>query len=428
MSKFGTAITIVLLGAACMTTARADLSIGFWQVTIVDSGGAQMPSLTVLHTDYPAIAYWDWTIGLLKYAWAEPAGWHLETVATAPGNCRPSLAVLPSGASAIAYYDAGLRFAERGDGGWEITRLPALDGLAPSLIVLPSGQPAISYVDIVPGSPTVFDLKYTWFDGQQWQVEEVVRFTADAQVTSAAVLPSAAPAIACGSMAIPSLFGTVTFSVRNATWSTTTIQQRGNSIPDASLRMLSSGQPALGYTLRWLESGELAYTEYNGSAWQTVTLAAGLDANEPVGASLAILRSGEPGIAFVQAGSVRFAWRAVGQWSIQEVAPAIHEDHATSLVRLPSGQPAIAFRGASTPGNLGYALAFFRGDVNCDGLIDFADINPFVLALSDPAAYGREYPNCSIMLADVNADGLVNFDDINPFAALITGGCCPLGE
>jgi hypothetical protein len=61
------------------------------------------------------------------------------------------------------------------------------------------------------------------------------------------------------------------------------------------------------------------------------------------------------------------------------------------------------------------------GDMNCDGVVNFDDINPFVLALGDPAAYNAAYPNCDILNADCNADGLVNFDDINAFVALLAG-------
>ncbi len=62
-----------------------------------------------------------------------------------------------------------------------------------------------------------------------------------------------------------------------------------------------------------------------------------------------------------------------------------------------------------------------RGDMNCDGVIDFADITPFVQALSDPAGYARQYDGCSAGLADCNGVGAVNFDDINPFVELLTG-------
>ena len=63
-----------------------------------------------------------------------------------------------------------------------------------------------------------------------------------------------------------------------------------------------------------------------------------------------------------------------------------------------------------------------RGDTNCDGVVDFGDINSFVMALSDPTAWQETFPGCSIMSADTNTDGEVDFGDINPFVALLSGG------
>jgi hypothetical protein len=60
------------------------------------------------------------------------------------------------------------------------------------------------------------------------------------------------------------------------------------------------------------------------------------------------------------------------------------------------------------------------GDLNCDGVLDFDDINPFVLALSDPVAYQAAYPECYVENADCNGDGVVDFDDINAFVALLS--------
>jgi len=62
------------------------------------------------------------------------------------------------------------------------------------------------------------------------------------------------------------------------------------------------------------------------------------------------------------------------------------------------------------------------GDLDCNGVVDFDDINPFVLALSDPVAYQNAYPNCDLMNADCDGNGTVNFDDINPFVAILSGG------
>jgi hypothetical protein len=62
------------------------------------------------------------------------------------------------------------------------------------------------------------------------------------------------------------------------------------------------------------------------------------------------------------------------------------------------------------------------GDLNCDGALDLRDINPFVLALANPAAYALAYPHCDRAAADVKADGDVDIRDINPFVLALVGG------
>jgi hypothetical protein len=61
------------------------------------------------------------------------------------------------------------------------------------------------------------------------------------------------------------------------------------------------------------------------------------------------------------------------------------------------------------------------GDLNCDGVVNFDDINAFVLAIGDPAGYEAQFPLCNRMNADCNGDSLMNFDDINGFVALLSG-------
>ena len=65
---------------------------------------------------------------------------------------------------------------------------------------------------------------------------------------------------------------------------------------------------------------------------------------------------------------------------------------------------------------------WIRGDLNCDGLVNTFDIDPFVLALTDPDGFSGRYPGCSVDNADVNGDGVINAFDIDPFVMLLTGG------
>jgi hypothetical protein len=69
-----------------------------------------------------------------------------------------------------------------------------------------------------------------------------------------------------------------------------------------------------------------------------------------------------------------------------------------------------------------------RGDSNCDGVVNFDDIDCFVGALISPAAWldcgggaGCDY----VFANDINADTLVNFDDIDPFVACLILASCP---
>jgi hypothetical protein len=58
--------------------------------------------------------------------------------------------------------------------------------------------------------------------------------------------------------------------------------------------------------------------------------------------------------------------------------------------------------------------------MNCDGVVDFDDINPFVLTLVGPDAYYSQYPECNWPNADTKHDAYVDFDDVNPFVPLLT--------
>lgn len=68
----------------------------------------------------------------------------------------------------------------------------------------------------------------------------------------------------------------------------------------------------------------------------------------------------------------------------------------------------------------GYSVA----DTNCDGSINALDIDPFVLALTDPQAYAAEHPNCHrLCTCDTNQDGQINSLDIDTFVECVTVGC-----
>jgi len=69
------------------------------------------------------------------------------------------------------------------------------------------------------------------------------------------------------------------------------------------------------------------------------------------------------------------------------------------------------------PGGSGPQL--YPGDMDCDGDVDFDDIDPFVLALGGQAGYEAQFPDCIWLNADCDENGGVDFDDIDAFVALI---------
>ncbi len=78
-----------------------------------------------------------------------------------------------------------------------------------------------------------------------------------------------------------------------------------------------------------------------------------------------------------------------------------------------SGSCAITTRGV---------CEYAGGDMNCDGVVNFNDVDPFVLALVSPAAYYPAYPECNYHNGDLDDSGLVNFDDIDPFVTILIEG------
>lgn len=59
------------------------------------------------------------------------------------------------------------------------------------------------------------------------------------------------------------------------------------------------------------------------------------------------------------------------------------------------------------------------GDLNCDGHVTFADIDPFILALSSGTGYDMAYPDCDRTLADCNSDSYIDFGDIDAFVGVL---------
>ncbi|MGE0479008.1 MAG: alpha/beta hydrolase-fold protein [Phycisphaerae bacterium] len=91
-------------------------------------------------------------------------------------------------------------------------------------------------------------------------------------------------------------------------------------------------------------------------------------------------------------------------------------NEAAWAARLPQ---ALTFLFPATEDAGGLHLQLYRGDANCDGEVNNFDVDAFVLALTDPAAYRAAHPLCDERLCDANDDGGVNNFDIDAFVALL---------
>jgi hypothetical protein len=84
----------------------------------------------------------------------------------------------------------------------------------------------------------------------------------------------------------------------------------------------------------------------------------------------------------------------------------------------------------NTPSARVWEISNCKADMSNDMVVDVADINPFVLALSNPSAYALASPGLGgskVFHGDLNCDGTFgygSFEDIGPFIQRLTEGCC----
>ncbi len=129
------------------------------------------------------------------------------------------------------------------------------------------------------------------------------------------------------------------------------------------------------------------------------------------------------------------AWTAVWDNGNSEIAENVWSLQQYDIAAIADGQTAVYIRWGYEVASGAWAYSgwniddveiwgsvattYFLGDMNCDGLVTFDDVDGFVLALYGPAVYYTEYPTCNWESADANNDGRVDFDDVNPFVALL---------
>ncbi|MBK9127920.1 MAG: agmatine deiminase family protein [Phycisphaerales bacterium] len=139
--------------------------------------------------------------------------------------------------------------------------------------------------------------------------------------------------------------------------------------------------------------------------------------------------------AYVEGSSNGTTWATIWQNGTAEIAENTWSLQEYNIAALADNQPAFRLRWGYRVGSSAWAYSGWNiddveligiptltpGDTDCDGDIDFDDIDPFIAALSGEAAYLAQYPDCYWLNADCNGDGLVDFNDIDAFVSLLGG-------
>ncbi len=422
-------LAAVSVAVLCGSSAWAQAP-GFWRVSTIDSQVPNLMSgtLAFFEDGRPAAAYAPTSNQpyLLGYAEYNGSTWVVSGPQTLGQVWRVMMAI--RGTTPAWVYPANSSLVYQDPQGWTV--LGTMTGLTLLGVAFEpqTGWPAVLVSDRQGSYPTTATLWYYFFDGATWQHEAVDSLSASNggcgfNSGGLVFLPAGVPAIAyVGSRSeLSSEWSDVKQRTRQSpgNWSDETIESAhasqgfGTTVNAASIAVRPSGEPVVSY-IRNHWGGPPAELQF----WPPLTPVYTLGGNAEMSTSVAVLPTGTPAIAHVADDTLRYSWNSGTAWQTADVTTGV-----TALLSMAvsptTGQPAIAFWDQSF-GSVKYAVAFLRGDLNCDGLIDFNDVNPFVLALTDPAGYAAAYPECNIIDGDINEDGQVNFDDINPFVALLS--------
>ncbi len=110
------------------------------------------------------------------------------------------------------------------------------------------------------------------------------------------------------------------------------------------------------------------------------------------------------------------------RWAARDLATGALLQSATSIAEAEGVVVVTGLRVPRDPDRVRLSIfPCLDGDVNCDGAVDFFDIDPMLLALFDAAAYAATYPGCDN--GDVNNDGSTDFFDIDPFLNCLFNNC-----
>ena len=374
----------------------------------------------------------------MRYA-VKPAGeWLVEQVDPNPSGLCASIGLDPDGNPCLAYHSsASLIFARLVGGSWSRETIGLMHfGHPTAVCVSAAGTPHIAYSKR--GNP--WNLRHAWKPSGIWLTETADSTMASGNATAMVLDDAGHPHIA--HWAAPNQ-SAGPFHMKYTRWTGQTWQshvvdgtvENCNVIHYGIALDADGGKHIVYMSHTDYGTSEVRYAfNDHGGHWHTTTIDT---VDRSAACSLVLDRNDSPHVVYgtryqVSGGDseLRYAYPTNGpNWAVEVVDADGDTGEANSLAIDPQGYLHVAYfhgLGGHQDGELRYARSTTPvvpnlGDMNCDGAVNAFDIDPFVLALTDPTGYAQAWPNCDIMHGDINGDGVVNAFDIDPFVELLTG-------
>ncbi len=435
---------LLLLGWSPIPAALAtDWEIESFDHTLLWVGDTV--SIAVGADGTPYIAHDVSLEGMMHFAFRGPDGWIIEVVDdyySSGGGA--AVALDASGVPCITYGDGNpdfepviLIFARRTASGWERSAVEKMHYDTHAVLRFRSdGRAVVAYA----GYDSPWPMRYaTQAESGGWQIT-----TADSALCSgwdvSMVLDENDNPHTCHWESYSGAGREEYLYWEGGAWLSYTLESVGAcNVMGSGIAIDSQGDMHMAWQIHQCATpGALKYAKKSASGWSTVTVDSGFS-NYSAGCSLVVDRLGKPHIVYGTQGQLVGGPSELRYAHLNEAGNWVHElidddgdcGEISSVAIDADGFLHVAYYagdGSTQEGVIRYARSIgsvapppVDGDLNCDGMVDAFDIDPFVLALTSPSAYAAAFPSCDYMLADVNGDGTVDAFDIDPFVALLTG-------